>query len=526
LAQTIGQVQSETAALAAKRGPKAVQPTTTPTTVTQPNVTTEPVVVQKPVPLTPQELPTVINDEALKGLGIGPTALIRKNKLLEGKDIATPDGASEVKRILTAYSENRSQPIKEKIDAFLARPEFQGAQNVAGNVEQPIGASPAIPSEPNNLPSTGSTGLTEPSGVVSPVAATGETVGGKSQQPVALTLPPEIQAAKNLVDAIDKGGVPLNPAKVNSVARDIGLDVSKNARPEETIARLREAIARATEPTTQEGTPSGDQTIETQQTETQGQKAPAKSISKKAAADKIKAEQGVVAAEQERTKFVEDNDKKADSVMRGILLDTAGKLGVKPQDLPAQSQIGTDEHNMLRLPSLLNRYIDLQDIIAKAEEPEQTAKNQRELEGVAKAIAASGGDAPQLLSYLQGIPQKQRDTVISNVTRKAISDFEDRAKGIVEAHIAESKKKLETVEEYTDADAARDADLINEGIFQKLDIRLWSPVYVGPQLDETGRSLAQKGDLNSLLGHLGNTIKTPEIQRVLRKIQSLGLKTK
>jgi hypothetical protein len=392
--------------------------------------------------------------------------------LLEGKDIATPGGAAEVKRILTAYGENRSQPIKEKIDAFLARPEFQGAQNVAGNVEQPSGAGVSVPSEPNNAPSTGGIESTEPNGVVSPSTATGELVGGESQQPGALEAAP------------------------------------------------------ITEPTTQEGTLSGDQTIETQQTEAQGQEAPAKSIGKKAAADKIKAEQGVVAAEQERTKFVEDNDKKADSVMRGILLDTAGKMGVKPQDLPAQSQIGTDEHNMLRLPALLNRYIDLQDIIAKAEEPTQTAKNQRELKGVAEAIAASGGDAPQLLSYLQGLPKKQRDTVISSVTRKAISDFEDRAKGIVEAQIAESKKKLDTIEEYTDADAARDADLINEGVFQKLGIRLFSPAYVGPQLDETGRSLAQKGDLNSLLGHLGNVIKTPEIQRVLRKIQSLGLKTK
>jgi len=480
LAQTIGQVQSENAALAAKRGPKDVQPTTTPTTATQPNLTspdvttdvTEPVVVQKPVPPTPQQLPTVINDDALKGLGIGPTALIRKNKLLEGKDIATPGDAAEVKRILTAYGENRSQPIKEKIDAFLARPEFQGAENVAANVEQPSGAGVSVPSEPNNAPSTGGIESTEPNGVVSPSTATGELVGRESQQLGALEAAP------------------------------------------------------ITEPTTQEGTPSGNQTIETQQTEAQGQEAPAAPIGKKAAADKIKAEQGAVAAEQERTKFVEDNDKKTDSVMRGILLDTAGKLGVKPQDLPAESQVGTDEHNMLRLPALLNRYIDLQDIIAKAEEPEQAAKNQRELEGVAKAIAASGGDAPQLLSYLQGLPKKQRDTVISSVTRKAISDFEDRAKGIVEAHIAESKKKLDTIEEYTDADAARDADLINEGIFQKLGIRLWSPVYVGPQLDETGRSLAQKGDLNSLLGHLGNVIKTPEIQRVLRKIQSLGLKTK
>ncbi len=522
LAQTIGQVQTENAALAAKRGPKAVQPTTTPAIATQPNVNaadvttdiTEPVVVQKPVPPTPQQLPTVINDEALKGLGIGHTALIRKNKLLEGKDISNPADAAEVKRILTAYSENRSQPIKEKIDAFLARPEFQGAENVAANVEQPSGASVSVPSESNNAPSTGGIESTEPVGVVSPSAAIGEPNARESQQPSALETAP------------------------------------------------------ITEPTTQEGTPSGNQTIETQQTETQGQEAPAKSIGKKAAADKIKAEQGVVAAEQERTKFVEDNDKKADSVMRGILLDTAGKMGVKPQDLPAQSQIGTDEHNMLRLPALLNRYIDLQDIIAKAEEPEQTAKNQRELEGVSKAIAASGGDAPQLLSYLQGLPQKQRDTVISNVTRKAISDFEERAKGIVEAHIRETKNNIEAVEktklnakdiwakvathvfnslpkemQYAFGEALKEKGpliAINniltslpkaQGVALKREIKEISPflyniTYVGPELDEAGRNLAEKSDLNGLLGHLGNTIKSPEVQRILRKIQSLGLKTK
>ena len=486
LSKTLGQVQAETAALAAKRGPQAAptQPITTPPAVVQPETTpvnvapgvsTEPVVVQKPVPATPQELPTIINDDALKSLGIGHTALIRKNKLLDGKDIANPTDAIEVKRILEAYSENRSQPIKEKIGAFLARPEFQGAENVARDVEQPSGAGAAIPSQPINLPSTGNVEPTEPNRVVPAGAVTEQPVAGESQQPSTLETAP----------------------------------ITKPVTPTET----------------QEGTPSGDQTIETQQTETQGQEEPAaKPIGKKAAADKIKAEQGATEAEQERTKFVEDNNKKTDSMMRGVVLDVAKKLGFDPKEIPAESQVGTEEHNMLRLPALLNRYLDLQGIIAKSEEPAQIPKNQRELEGIAKAIAASGGDAPQLLAYLQSLPKEQRDTVISNVTRKAVQDFEGRAKNIVENYMREAPQKKTT--EYTDADAERDAEAINAAIFERTGKKLFSPVYVGPQLDEAGRNLAGKSDLNGLLGHLVNTIKTPELQRVLRKIQSLGLKTK
>ncbi|NBO19123.1 MAG: hypothetical protein EBV03_07865, partial [Proteobacteria bacterium] len=38
---------------------------------------------------------------------------------------------------------------------------------------------------------------------------------------------------------------------------------------------------------------------------------------------------------------------------------------------------------------------------------------------------------------------------------------------------------------------------------------LYNTAYVGPELDEAGRNLAEKSDLNGLLGHLGNTIKSP-----------------
>ena len=57
-------------------------------------------------------------------------------------------------------------------------------------------------------------------------------------------LPPEMQAATKLIQAIDAGGIPLNPARVNAIARDLGLEVSTRAPVEETIRRIRAALTR------------------------------------------------------------------------------------------------------------------------------------------------------------------------------------------------------------------------------------------------------------------------------------------
>jgi hypothetical protein len=56
--------------------------------------------------------------------------------------------------------------------------------------------------------------------------------------------PDEISRARDLIDAIDAGGVPLNPARVNAVARDLGLDVSAKAPVEATLERIRAALKR------------------------------------------------------------------------------------------------------------------------------------------------------------------------------------------------------------------------------------------------------------------------------------------
>ncbi len=60
-------------------------------------------------------------------------------------------------------------------------------------------------------------------------------------------LPRELQAGKEVIAAIDAGGLPLDPARINRIARELGLEVSARAPVEDTVARLRAAVARGLE---------------------------------------------------------------------------------------------------------------------------------------------------------------------------------------------------------------------------------------------------------------------------------------
>ena len=55
--------------------------------------------------------------------------------------------------------------------------------------------------------------------------------------------PPSLrEQAASLIAAVDAGGVPLNPARVNDIARQLGLEVSRKAAMEDTLARIRSAL--------------------------------------------------------------------------------------------------------------------------------------------------------------------------------------------------------------------------------------------------------------------------------------------
>lgn len=437
LSQTIAQAQGDLDALAAKRGPKA-------------EPITEPKVVQKAAPLTPQQLPTTINDEVLKGLGIGHTALLRKNKLLEGKDISKPEDAAEVKRILEAYAENRSEPVRQKIEAYLSRPEFQGAQNVARPISEPSGGSTSV----------------------------------------------------------DSGSDLVTPA-----GTDAGLERDGDVLAEPDVRNIDAG----------EGKPAPTVTEE-------------KPLGKKAAADKRKAEQGEEEALRGKTKFIRDNDKNADSILRDRLLAVARDLGIAPKDVPVETYRGTESHNALRLPALLNEHLRLQDVIRKSQEANQKAKNAKELAAIEEAITQTGGDAKEMLGFLQGLNQDQRDAAISQLSKHAFAEFEKDAKQkmqVLKKQIEEGAFQPAEVEDTTTEDEYdKLIDSMMEARYGKekmqflRDKKYFLPKAIGPALDADGRALAEKGDFKDLLSHIIAKTDNKLVRMILRKVQSLGIAPK
>jgi hypothetical protein len=104
------------------------------------------------------------------------------------------------------------------------------------------------------VPSAGESGVV-PGATEGTAASTAADVGGdrtttdttdvgERKEPSTLEEPAEIVAARALVDAVDQGGLALNTRKVNTIARDLGLEVKKGAKPLDTIARIREALGR------------------------------------------------------------------------------------------------------------------------------------------------------------------------------------------------------------------------------------------------------------------------------------------
>ena len=516
LSQTIAQAQGDLDALASKRGPKA-------------EAIPEPKVVQKTTPLTPQQLPTAINDEVLKGLGIGHTAILRKNKLLEGKDISNPADAAEVKRILEAYAENRSEPIRQKIEAYLSRPEFQGAQNVAGLNAEPSGGSPSVDSG---------------SDLVTPA----ETDAGLERD----------------------GDVYVEPD-----ARDI------DAREEQPATAIEETPAIEEAPVIiEEGTPSGIETPQTEQTaqEEQTQSVAGEPLGKKAATDEKKAEKGASADTQERRTFVRAVDKLVDNLITSEIrkAEKAANLNTGEVQLPT-TFVGTDIHDLLRLPRLLSEFIRLQEVIPKIEEAPQRAKNEKAFKQIAEGINRSGVFAKEAMGALNGGFRNDPEAllgVLNKAGTESLADFVsekiEAAKQEVAARRKEdqppepkkstnqlSKTRLkrainEVYHNWTRSNKQRAAfeEMINQGkgleaidqVLESLDPEsrqnlkselnfiygqeMFLPKAIGPALDADGRALAEKGNFKDLLSHIINKTDNKLVRQILRKIQSLGIAPK
>jgi hypothetical protein len=65
-----------------------------------------------------------------------------------------------------------------------------------------------------------------------------------NRNPASTSTPvPAWQRAADLIAAVDAGGLPLNPARVNDIARHLGLPVSPAEKVADTVNRIRAALA-------------------------------------------------------------------------------------------------------------------------------------------------------------------------------------------------------------------------------------------------------------------------------------------
>ena len=478
LAQTIAQAQGDLDAVAGKRGPKA-------------EPIPEPTVVQKAAPLTPQQLPTTITDEILKGLGIGHTALLRKNKLLDGKDISKPADAAEVKRILEAYAENRSEPIRQKIEAYLSRPEFQGAQDVTGLNADPSGGSPSVDSGPALVDTAGTNeGLERGRDVLAESDV--RDANAREEQPATSITDADItdtvkyyekrnELLKQLDEASEESSalldklIDLDGIRAADVLDDNGkplaLDENGNydsdkkyesvkaleAKRNEASAKFDAAIqqldeldaARKTANKTPVETKGADIGIETSETIEAAQKGqeeqPGKPLGKKAATDEKKAEKGASVDTQERRTFVRAVDKLVDNTITSEIrkAEKAANLNTGDVQLPA-TFVGTPIHDLLRLPRLLNEFLRLQEVIPKIEEASQRAKNEKAFKQIAEAINRSGVFAKEAMDALNGGYRNNPEALLNALNKagtESLADFVSEKVGAVKQEVAARKKE-------------------------------------------------------------------------------------
>ena len=553
---SIKDLQAQTAAqqqAAAESGqgdlfnPQPVQPTTTPA------VTPE---VQPAPPA------TVLNDTVLKDMGIGPTSLIRKNKILEGMDISNPEDAADVKRILEAYVENRSQPIREKVEAFLARPEFQGATDAARPDAQPVGSSAVVPSQPDIRDTAPAAEPTEPDGVVPTGEVVGEPVTREAEQPAALKTPKKQREAAVKLDENGRGIV-FNESVLGGLRRiteddDIASDYpSRNGavmltgldrQAEGEKGRASDALQALTKwadtnneklvlmPSASGELSQSDLTSWYERngfvTQSDGamERAPAtkepKKLGKRAQKDLAKAEAGAAAAQQEQATFVQEVDNNVDSILTARLREAGREANLNDSDLPSDTYRGSDAHNLLRLPSLFAQYRDSESLAKEFVGTPQEAKNLQQIQQIEQEIANSGPDALAMFQQLRTLPIQRQDQMLAEINRVALQEFDKQAKATVAKVQAEIAAQKNEQKELTDEELDALTNDFATKFFEQTGRKIFLPQYEGPAFNQADAALAQKGDLNGLLRSMLDQIKDPAIKQVLRRLRSLNMDAK
>ena len=429
---------------------------------------TPPAVVKKSTALaklTPETAPAVINQNVLATLGIGPTAVLRREgSPLLGLDISNIDDAREVKRILEARAENAGENQRNRIEAYLARPEFRALEGQ---------------------------GATNESAITGPIA-------GKSKRGVSGTGP---------VLQREQGQRSIGAGRVNEAGRE-------RLGTSQTTAESTD-VREDTEPPTVE-----EEHVKHQKDIVDHNSRRVSVILGKALRDMAR-EVGVPIKYLPREDYTDTEPHKLlripalfneyvrimDALNHPETAATQKQKADYAQRVKRnRAQLGVIQKEIAGLGKEMKPFFaDL--IMAK---PEQRGEMYSEINKYAiKEFAKSAHKTVNDL--LDATPEAERQPRRTY----GLEDIEKLADEIFSGVKRPGKEKVN--EEYVSADT-------ESYVRRNLDLPL--PKYVGPELDALGKSFAHHNDLDDLLGHLAKTIGNSDVARVLRKIQALGLKTK
>jgi hypothetical protein len=256
----------------------------------------------------------------------------------------------------------------------------------------------------------------------------------------------------------------------------------------------------------------------------------------KEAKDVAKAEAATPEAVQKQADFVVENDRRTSDLLNATLREQSRDAGLPEEAIPAEDFIGTDAHNFLRMPGLLNEYFRLKDVIAipptSPAERAQTSRNQQELGVVRDAIVNTSPDAAQFLSTMEQVPVQQRQQLLSELNKRGRDLFDAEAKSRVEqakqiyGERGAAPAARQAAPQLTEVDYDQLADEFNERFFEKTGKKLFLPIHRGPDLDADGRALVEAGDVKGLMDYLRNKSTSKPLRMILAKIKSLNLKTK
>ena len=431
-------------------------------------------------PVTPAPTPTAPSsvlptDRAslralIPGANVG-LGIFAENGPLAGRDISDPAVAAQVKTDLEAAAQKYSGKNADAVEAFLKRPEFQAA---------PAQAKQPAPTQPTPTPT------------VEETSGQAQTVKAETQE---RQVGPETSAAPATGE----------PTTTAATAENLGLNFTPAPAGRRSVSKAKPLSAAAT--------------VKSEQLAEREPRAPtaeAPLTSEEAAAmyfrayDPPSALRVMVAESTPAYTETETVPTKADAknavrwVRDNFPEDVAGAI----------TEHAVDFQNVLSASKAATQNREKRNQIDEA----LTKKDESELAKQAKRTAA--------------VDKKARPTIPAMVPKSVDKD----TRAAMDLMLAKGEQETTALKADTAVSratrppekAALEADIptqIEEFLRRGGKIQYLGPQYKGEAFDESMRALVAKGNINAVLERLIATSK-PEIAQVLRKIKSLGLKTK